>query len=203
MSLFFAWFAVMFPLVFSPGPANIAFAATGSQVGLRRSLPFLIGIDSIFIIQTIIVGFSLGQIVQTYPSIIIIMQLVGALYLMYLAYTFVIATKNDANMDSKRLGFKDGLIVQALNSKGWIMVFLMFSLFTAQAQAQFASYGIIILIVWLAILNISLHLVWIVVGELLAKISNSPDYRKGLDYIYALCLAGVALWLIFDNPIWL
>lgn len=202
MSLFLAWLAVMFPLVFSPGPANIAFAATGSQVGLRRSLPFLIGIDLVFIVQTILVGFGLGQMVQTYPSIMIGMQLLGAGYLIYLAYTFVVAGKLDTELDTKLLGFKDGLIVQALNSKGWIMVFLMFSLFTAQAQAEFAGYGIVVLIIWLAILNISLHLVWIVVGELLAKISSSPTYRKRLDYSYALCLVGVAIWLIVDNPIW-
>lgn len=202
MSLFLAWFAVMFPLVFSPGPANIAFAATGSQVGLKRSLPFLIGIDLVFIIQTVIVGFGLGQIVETYPSIMIGMQLLGAIYLLYLAYTFVMAGKTQADMNTNLLGFKDGLIIQTLNSKGWIMVFLMFSLFTVQAQENFASYGIVLLIIWLAVLNISLHVVWIVVGELLAKISNSPTYRKRLDYIYALCLVGVAVWLIIDNPIW-
>lgn len=100
MSLFLAWFAVMFPLVFSPGPANIAFAATGSQVGLKRSLPFLIGIDLVFIIQTVIVGFGLGQIVETYPSIMIGMQLLGAIYLLYLAYTFVMAGKTQADMNT-------------------------------------------------------------------------------------------------------
>lgn len=202
MSLFLAWFGVMFPLVFSPGPANISFAATGSQAGFKRSLPFLVGIDFIYIIKTIIVGFGLGQIVQTYPVVMIIMQLVGAAYLIYLGFKFILASGVQSDLLSKPLGFKDGVILQLLNSKGWIMVFLMFSLFAAQAQSHFADYGIIILVGWLAILNISMHMVWIIMGDLLAKISSNPSYRKTLDYFYAICLLGVAAWLIIDNPIW-
>lgn len=202
MSLFFAWFGVMFPLVFSPGPANIAFAATGSRVGFKRSLPFLIGIDLIFILKSIIIGFGLGQIVQTYPVVMIVMQLIGAAYLIYLAYKFVIATGVQSELSNQPLSFKDGVILQLLNSKGWIMVFLMFSLFAAPAQTLFESFGIPTLIIWLALLNISLHMVWVVMGELLAKVSSSPTYRKSLDYCYAICLVGVALWLIIDNPVW-
>jgi threonine/homoserine/homoserine lactone efflux protein len=37
MSLFILWLGVMFPLVFSPGPANIVFAASGAKVGVKRS----------------------------------------------------------------------------------------------------------------------------------------------------------------------
>lgn len=202
MSLFLTWFGVMFPLVFSPGPANIAFAATGSQVGLKKSIPFLIGIDLVFIIKSIIIGFGLGEIVQAYPFLMIALQLIGAGYLVYLAVKFVIANSVTSKISDKALGFKDGVILQILNSKGWIMVFLMFSLFTAQAQSIFAGYSIVILIIWLAILNISLHIVWIVMGNFLAKISSSPSYQKLLNYGYAICLIGVAIWLIIDNPIW-
>ena len=52
MSLFIIWLGVMFPLVFSPGPANIVFAASGAKVGIKRSIPLIAGVDSVFIIKS-------------------------------------------------------------------------------------------------------------------------------------------------------
>ena len=35
-----AWFLVMFPLVYSPGPANTLFASNGAKFGFRRQIGF-------------------------------------------------------------------------------------------------------------------------------------------------------------------
>ena len=178
MSLFIIWLGVMFPLVFSPGPANIVFAASGAKVGVKRSIPLVAGVDSVFIIKSIIIGYGLGEIVHSHPNVMNIMQLLGAIYLLYLAVKFIGSNSANPNGSSKTLGFVDGLLIQALNSKGWLMVFLMFTLFTEQSQAAFGDKGIAVLIVWLALLNISMHFVWVSIGELLAKISSSRLYEK-------------------------
>lgn len=202
MSLFILWLGVMFPLVFSPGPANIVFAASGAKVGVKRSIPLLAGIDSIFILKSIFIGYGLGQIIHAYPNAMSVMQILGALYLMYLAITFIRNSAVNAENDPKQLGFFDGMLIQTLNSKGWLMVLLMFTLFTEQAQQAFGAQGILVLIVWLAILNISMHLVWVKAGELLAKVSSSKTYEKGLNIFYASSLFAVSLWLVVDNPMW-
>lgn len=202
MSLFILWLGVMFPLVFSPGPANIVFAASGAKVGVKRSIPLLAGIDSIFILKSIVIGYGLGQVIQAYPNVMSVMQIVGALYLLYLAVTFIKNSAVSAENGQKQLGFLDGMLIQTLNSKGWLMVLLMFTLFTEQAQQTFGAQGIPVLIVWLAILNISMHLVWVKAGELLAKVSSSKAYEKALNIFYASSLFVVSLWLMLDNPIW-
>ncbi len=61
-SFFISWFAVMFPLVISPGPANVMFAASGAKFGIKKSIPLMIGIDLIFVVQSILIGFGLGTI---------------------------------------------------------------------------------------------------------------------------------------------
>ena len=200
MSLFIIWLGVMFPLVFSPGPANIVFAASGARVGVKRSIPLVAGVDSIFIIKSIVIGYGLGEAVRSHPNVMNIMQLIGAMYLIYLAVNFIFANSANSKGASKNLGFIDGLLIQTLNSKGWLMVFLMFTLFTEQSQAAFGDHGIAVLIIWLALLNISIHLVWVSIGELLSKVSTSPLYEKGLNVFYAACLIAVSLWLIAENP---
>ncbi|PCK32224.1 lysine transporter LysE [Pseudoalteromonas piscicida] len=47
------------------------------------------------------------------------------------------------------------------------------------------------------------HLLWIKAGDLLARVSNDPNYNKWLNRFYGGCLYLVAAWLIFDNEIWL
>ncbi|MFA0813527.1 LysE family translocator [Microbulbifer epialgicus] len=202
MSLFIMWLGVMFPLVASPGPANIVFAASGAQVGVKRSIPLVAGVDMVFIMKSIIIGYGFGQVVHTYPNIMNILQALGAIYLVYLAVKFIRNSSNTSQNTQKCLGFSDGLIIQALNSKGWLMIFLMFTLFTEQAQLVFNERGILVLVIWLAILNISMHLAWVKAGELLAKISNSNRYEKSLNIFYASCLLAVSGWLMVDNQIW-
>ena len=200
MSLFLIWLGVMFPLVFSLGPANIVFAASGASVGVRRSIPLIAGVDTVFLVKSIIIGFGLGEVLQSQPELMNTMQLLGAFYLFYLAYKFVQSSTSKLDKESQPLGFIDGLIVQALNSKGWLMVFLMFTLFSDQAQQEFGRQGIMLLIIWLAILNISIHFIWVSIGELLSKISSSPTYEKMLNYLYAGSLALVSVWLLIENP---
>lgn len=202
MSLFIMWLGVMFPLVFSPGPANIVFAASGANVGVRRSIPLVAGIDTIFILKSILIGYGLGQVVNSHPYLMNVLQLLGAVYLVYLAVKFIKSSTNTSKSNQKHLGFIDGLIIQVLNSKGWIMVFLMFTLFTEQAKFVFGGAGILVLVIWLAILNISIHLFWVKAGELLSRILSSERYEKALNIFYAGCLLIVSGWLMVDNAIW-
>ena len=202
MSLFIIWLSAMFPLVFSPGPANIVFAASGARVGVKRSIPLIMGVDTVFIIKSIVVGYGLGEVVQAYPNIMNVMQIVGALYLIFLASKFVRSSTEKSPESIQHLGFIDGLLIQVLNSKGWLMVFLMFTLFTEQAQLTFGEHGILVLVIWLAMLNISIHFVWVKLGVLLANISSNKTYEQALNIFYASCLLVVSGWLIIDNQIW-
>ena len=200
MSLFIIWLGVMFPLVFSPGPANIVFAASGARVGIKRSIPLVAGIDSVFIIKSIIVGYGLGEFVNTYPEVMNSLQLLGSIYLVYVAIKFLKPSSSEMESSSKELGFFDGLLIQILNSKGWLMVFLMFTLFTKQSQEYFGDNGIAILIIWLAFLNISMHFVWVSIGELLSRVSSSQLYEKWLNLFYGGSLIAVSVWLVVENP---
>jgi len=137
MSFVLIWLGVMFPLVFSPGPANIVFAASGARVGLIRSLPLMLGVDLIFILKSLLVGFGFGNLLQSYPIVLQLLQIVGALYIVWLAVGFLRSSLRTSESEQKTLGFKDGLIIQLLNSKGWLMVVLMFSLFTEPALSSF------------------------------------------------------------------
>lgn len=196
-----AWFAVMFPLVFSPGPANIAFAASGASFGIKRSLPLMFGIESVFFIKSLFLGFGLSAFLQNNQVFISYFQVIGALYLIYLAYGFIKPLLNNENHQSKELSYFDGLIIQFFNVKGWMMIVLMFSLFSSSLTYENSSVNILILCIMLATLNLTCHLIWISFSSLMFK--KIVKNQKVQAYLFASSLLLVAISFILDSNVFI
>jgi len=195
---FLAWFAVMFPLVFSPGPANVVFALSGVKQGIKNSMPLVAGVDIVFIVYSLIIGFGLGEVLKAYPQLLIVIKVLGISYLIYMAYKFVaVSSQSDNDKSSKIYTFFDGVILQLLNPKGWTMLFLMFSLFIDGTFNETTQ--ILYLVVMLAILNISTHIIWVAAGSAITKYIANPKIDTYLNYFFAGSLVIVALWLLLDT----
>ncbi len=194
---FLAWFAVMFPLVFSPGPANVVFALSGVKQGIKNSLPLIAGVDLVFIIYSLLIGFGLGEFLKSYPQFLIAIKLLGVAYLLYLSYKFIASTGNSAeNRGGKFYTFYDGVILQMLNPKCWTMLFLMFSLFLDGSFNHTTQ--VIYLVIMLAVLNISTHIIWVAAGSAITQYISNPNIDKYLNYFFAASLICVALWILID-----
>ena len=197
---FIAWFGVVFPLIFSPGPANIVFALSGAKQGVRKSMPLLLGVDLVYIICSLIIGFGLGEFLKNYPTFMVVIKLLGIMYIFYLVYKFLKPIKKTNDSETLTVyTFYDGMILQALNPKGWTMLFVMFSLFLDGSFDHTTQ--VIYLVVMVAIVNISTHLVWIVAGSLITQYIANPVTEKYINYGFALSLLIVAIWLLFDTLI--
>ncbi len=192
---FLLFLGLMFPLVFSPGPANLVFALSGIHQGIKNSIPLIIGVNLVFIINSIVVGYGLGGILKTYPQVGNIFQIIGAFYIFYLAYKFFKSTNTKQNTNKKILfTFKDGLILQLFNPKGWSMLFLMFA--TLLDSSFNRDFQILSLIIMLAILNISTHFFWVIIGNKASGWINSSKKERLLNYFFALSLICVGIWIL-------
>ncbi|WP_445360050.1 LysE family translocator [Microbulbifer sp. EKSA005] len=201
MSLEFllAWLAVMFPLIFSPGPANITFAAAGASLGIRRSLPLLAGIDIVFLMKALLVGFGFMSWLIHYPMVMTFLQWTGAIYLIYLAYVFIKPNKEPGKTATKSVSIWQGMLIQSMNIKAWMIVITMFSVF-APKQEESNESSVITLIIMITILNFVTHFSWIAFGRTLSKALINDKNRNLQNKLFALSLLLVAVWLIADNP---
>ncbi|QFT55724.1 LysE family translocator [Microbulbifer sp. THAF38] len=199
MEFFLAWLAVMFPLIFSPGPANITFAAAGASLGIRRSLPLLAGIDLIFIVKGFLVGFGLMAWLIHYPIALKLLQAGGVTYLIYLAYHFAKPKSVKSQTEAPEVSIWNGILIQTLNVKGWIITFTMFSIFTPNLENE-STKSILTLIVLMTILNLSTHLCWIAFGNALAKLATNARAQRIQGMLFSLSLLSVAIWIALDNP---
>jgi len=194
-----AWTAAMFPLVFSPGPANVAFAASGASFGIKRSLPLMFGIETIFFIQSLLIGFGVNELLEKNQNFLMYLQLVGAGYLLYLAYTFIKPTLQNNTIVIKELGYKDGLFIQFFNIKALMLILLMFSLFSNTLVYEIRAVNILILCFMLAFLNIIAHVFWISSSSFLFK--KLLKNAKLQAYIFASSLFFVAISFIYDSNV--
>ena len=64
---FLLWFGMMFPLIFSAGPANVTMASLGARFGFLKSLPFISGINLIVLLHALMIGFGAGAFIGKYP----------------------------------------------------------------------------------------------------------------------------------------
>ncbi|WP_152829411.1 LysE family translocator [Shewanella sp. YLB-07] len=202
IELFIAWFTVMFPLVISPGPANVVFAASGASMGFRRSLPLIAGIDIVFVFYSLLIGFGFGAVIQSNNTLFNAVQILGAIYLLYLSYRFISPkvkqNNNSESASNANFTFLNGVIIQLLNPKGLIMLILMFSLFSSSEQS---SSNILTLSLWLCILNVSSHMLWVAFGSHILRRMNSGRSEKFQAIFFATCLALVSIWIITEMVI--
>lgn len=198
-SFFLSWFFVMFPLVISPGPANIVFAASGLNNGIKKSLPLLVGVDLVMLIKSIIIGFGLGKIIEDNPILLNTLQLFGALYLFFLAFKFLRNTISSNIKEEKNLGFLEGVMIQIFNVKGWILITLMFSLFASSDILESNTMMILLLIGMLSILNITCHLIWIIFSTYIFKLFLKN--RKVQNVLFSISLFIVGFMFILDNEL--
>ncbi|WP_268223362.1 LysE family translocator [Sinomicrobium oceani] len=194
---FISWLGVMLPLMISPGPANILLAGAGMKQGLRRSIPLIAGINIVIAGYSLLIGFGLGEFIKHYPKWLLGIKIAGILYIFYLAYKFLKAKKTtDSEETVKVYGFYDGVILQLLNPKGMLSLFLMFSLFLDAQQNQ--GRQAITLTLMLLVLTVLCHILWISTGNFITRFIRDKKSRKVLNYIFSASLVLVALWLLID-----
>ncbi|WP_440053624.1 LysE family translocator [Pseudoalteromonas sp. T1lg65] len=78
------FFIATFFLVISPGPDLLLISTYSSSRGFKAGLMIALGIFVAGVIQTLLVAFGLGQLMQAMPLLVWLIKIVGALYLVWL-----------------------------------------------------------------------------------------------------------------------
>lgn len=186
------WFITLLPIVISPGPANILYAASGSSFGVKGTVPFWLGTNITSVFQTLAVGFGLDFIISTYPEIISTIKYMGIAFLLYLAFKFF-KMSSTLRQTFKPLTFKDGVIVEILNAKYLLIPTIMFSQFYTPETGGYIQ--IFALTLALVSLTLTTSMIWIVGGNSLALFVSRENTQKIQGRIFGILLCLTALWL--------
>ena len=156
----------------TPGPNNLMLMASGANAGFRRSLPHIFGIAVGCQIILLCVALGLGQLLTQWPGALDLLRVVGALYLLYLAWQLVRSNPVQSTAtQTKPFTFTQAALFQWVNPKAWMMILTGVATFTNPQD-----FTISVAIVAGAFLMIGLPLIssWSLFGAILGRLLKSP-----------------------------
>ena len=177
----------------TPGPNNLILISSGLQVGLRRSLPFVVGINLGFSVLLVAAGLGVAQVVLALPELRLGLQLAGTAYMLWLALTLLRA---GGGMAGRRpmFGFWKGAAFQFVNPKAWMLSLAAVSIYLP-AQAGLTALLAMCVTVWLV--GSPANIAWAWAGTRLQGLLGHPARMRAFNGVMALLLVLSVL------PVWL
>ncbi|MDP5083947.1 MAG: LysE family translocator [Yoonia sp.] len=120
----------------TPGPNNLMLMASGANYGLRRTVPHMLGISLGHAFMVLMVGIVLLQIFETYPILNVVLKVVSASYMIWLAWKIANAVPPEAKeVKGNPFTFLQAAAFQWVNPKAWFMAITAISAYAPQDQS--------------------------------------------------------------------
>ncbi|MDO9411161.1 MAG: LysE family translocator [Pseudolabrys sp.] len=176
-----------FATAFSPGPNNIMVTASGVNFGFVRTIPHMAGITIGFVVLIIACAAGLGVVFTAVPALHLALKIVGALYMLWLAWKVANARPagdQDDNM-AKPLTFLQGAAFQWVNPKAVVIALSAISLYV-RPDHQVAD--ILMVVVWFAFFTAFTVVTWTGFGVALRTLLRDPRRARIFNIVMALLL---------------
>jgi threonine/homoserine/homoserine lactone efflux protein len=173
----------------TPGPSNVMLTAAGSQVGVLRGLPCLLGVTSGMGAMMFLVPLGLGSLVLRYALALEVLKWAGAAFLLWLAWKIATSTSDvDGSPGGDAVGFTGAAVFQWVNPKSWLVSASAAATFlhaeAGSSLVQAASLGAVFFLAALP----SCFL-WLAFGATVKRVLKSRRRRRAFNVAMGAALA--------------
>jgi threonine/homoserine/homoserine lactone efflux protein len=173
---------------FTPGPNNIMVTASGTAFGFARTVPHILGISFGFAVMVVAFGLGAGQLLQAYPAWHQWLRIVGALYLLYLAWRIARAGDPGAAESARRpLSFLEAALFQWVNPKAWTLALGVVVAFMAPGGSVALQLAVIVGV--FSATNVVSLAAWCPFGMAIRRFLSSPRALRATNLAMAALLA--------------
>ena len=124
----------------TPGPNNLMLMASGANYGLWRTVPHMLGISLGHAFMVVMVGVVLLRVFETYPVLNIVLKVLSAAYMLWLAWKIANAVAPEAKeVTGKPFTFLQAAAFQWVNPKAWFMAITAISAYAPQDMGVLAG----------------------------------------------------------------
>ena len=178
---------ILFTVVaaYTPGPNNFLASHSGFNFGFKKSIPLILGVA--FGWTTLIVLLELGLILvfKQYSIIQKIIQIVGTLFVVYLAYKISFSKSDEENQSKTPITFFDTFIFQFLNPKGVIFATVIVATYIKPEESFLTTAVITFILFVIALTSI---IFWTLLGKYLRNFATSEKFIKFFNYSMSFLL---------------
>lgn len=189
-------------LAISPGPDNIFVLMQSVVHGKKYGLAIIIGLMTGCIVHTIFVAVGISTIIKENNTIFLVIKILGAVYLLYLAYK-VITGGSEISMSTEKIDkktpfqlFKIGFIMNVLNPKVTLFFLALFPGFLFSEilpiSLQFYTLGALFILVSFVVFS----LIAILGGTISEKIKTSKNIGVWLQWMQVFVFIGIAVFIL-------
>ena len=183
-----------FITAYTPGANNLLSMSNAARLGFRKSVSFHFGITMGFLIVMTVCTLFSSTLYSALPKVKFYMQLLGAAYMLYLAWK-VWKTSSDLEVESrKESSFLSGMVLQFMNPKIYIYAITAMSLYILPLYHSVVALIVFVLI--LTIIGASGSYVWALFGSAFCRFFTK--HTKGVNLVMALLLVYCAVSLYLD-----
>lgn len=179
-----------FIVTFTPGPTNIVILSTVHNFGTKKAMEYTYGATLAFGLLLVISSILNTLLVTVIPKILMVMQIIGSMYMLYLAYQ-IYKTDTSKPTVNQTGTFLSGFLMQFLNPK--VVLFTMTVIpsfilpyYTAMSAV---SYGVLAI----TLIGFSAFFTWVLFGTIFKKFLQK--YKKTVNVMMALFLAYAAIMI--------
>lgn len=180
----------------TPGPNMTWLALLAAREGRIAGLQAVAGIATGLALLAIIAATGAAALIATWPLLYTALRWGGVLFLLYLAWEAWVGEKDTGKPVEPGRHFRRGLLVNLLNPKAAAVFIVMIPGFAGSD----APAGILITmtLTYLAIATLAHALIVAFAGSF-EKALTHPRREKIVRRIFAVALAGVAIWFAFGT----
>ena len=189
-------------LAISPGPDNIFVLMQSVVHGKKYGLATIIGLMTGCIVHTTFVAVGISTIIKENNTIFLVIKILGAVYLLYLAYK-VITGGSEISTSTKKIDkktpfqlFKIGFIMNVLNPKVTLFFLALFPGFLFSEilpiSLQFYILGALFILVSFVVFS----LIAILGGTISEKIKTSKNIGVWLQWMQVFVFIGIAVFIL-------
>ena len=192
-----AFAPAVFLLLVTPGPGVLSLAGVGAAFGWRQGISYLSGLFIGNNLVCIAVISGLATVILANPFIRMLLLVVSATYLSYLAFRIAFSGSKIAFIKMPKPGLATGTTIQLINPKAYAVHITLFSGFAFYPINFFIEIAIKLLIanvIWILI-----HFLWLYLGFKITQLELSEKTQRITNVFMAICLlavVGLSVWSI-------
>lgn len=186
--------AAFFLAILSPGPGVLSIAGVGAAYGFKAGFRYMTGL----FIGTNLVGLAVvtgvAAVILASPVIRTVLFAASTCYLLYLAARIAFAGSKIAFINAKKQpGIKEGLLLQAVNPKAYVVNTLFITGFAFMPNAL--TMEIILKFLIMNAIWIPIHMLWLWAGGAVKRLELADHVQRRINFAMAgsmLLVVGLA-----------
>lgn len=184
---------------FTPGPNTTLSTALAANLGFKRALKFVVSVPVGWGLLFSLCAAGVGSLVLAVPALRLGVQALGIGYLLWLAYKLASArTLTQADAKQLQVTFWQGVMLQFLNIKAWMLALTVVAGWLAGRDDALARFAIILplMLAFGLVSNLSYALMGTLMRQWLADPEHGGRRLRWFNRGMAAVLVATAGWML-------